>query len=191
MIDGIDLADVTHVVALGITTDGTKVPLSLREGSTENATVATALLADLVDRGLRLSEEQLYVLDGAKALRKAVRDVAGSLAVRSVLEVKAATTTRSTAPASPGAVRLSGRVGGWRRGGRRRGREFCLSRLSDSNRVDLRRAARHSSGRVGGLRLARLTFEQDWAPTCLPGSSSLPVAVRIAAGRQTLGLPVA
>jgi putative transposase len=81
LIDGIDLADVTHVVALGITTDGTKVPLSLREGSTENATVATALLADLVDRGLRLSEEQLYVLDGAKALRKAVRDVAGPRAL--------------------------------------------------------------------------------------------------------------
>jgi putative transposase len=81
MIDGIDLADVTHVVALGITADGTKVPLSLREGSTENATVATALLADLVDRGLRLSEEQLYVLDGAKALRKAVRDVAGPRAL--------------------------------------------------------------------------------------------------------------
>jgi putative transposase len=81
MIDGIDLADVTHVVALGITTDGTKIPLSLREGSTENATVATALLADLVDRGLRLGEEQLYVLDGAKALRKAVRDVAGPKAL--------------------------------------------------------------------------------------------------------------
>ncbi|HEU4726924.1 MAG TPA: IS256 family transposase [Kofleriaceae bacterium] len=81
MIDGIDLADVTHVVALGITPDGTKVPLSLREGSTENATVATALLADLVDRGLRLSDEQLYVLDGAKALRKAVRDVAGQRAL--------------------------------------------------------------------------------------------------------------
>ena len=81
MIDGIDLAEVTHVVALGITTDGTKVPLSLREGSTENATVATALLSDLVDRGLRLSEEQLYVLDGAKALRKAVRDVAGPRAL--------------------------------------------------------------------------------------------------------------
>ena len=81
MIDGIDLADVTHVVALGISTDGRKVPLSLREGSTENATVATALLADLVDRGLRLSEEQLYVLDGAKALRKAVRDVAGHRAL--------------------------------------------------------------------------------------------------------------
>jgi putative transposase len=77
MIDGIELAGMTHVVALGITPDGTKVPLSLREGSTENATVATALLADLVDRGLALDERQLFVLDGAKALRKAVRDVAG------------------------------------------------------------------------------------------------------------------
>ena len=80
MIDGIELAGMTHVVALGITADGTKVPLSLREGSTENATVATALLADLVDRGLRLHEGQLFVLDGAKALRKAVRDVAGARA---------------------------------------------------------------------------------------------------------------
>jgi putative transposase len=80
MIDGIELAGMTHVVALGLTPDGTKLPLSLREGSTENATVATALLADLVDRGLRLHEEQLFVLDGAKALRKAVRDVVGTRA---------------------------------------------------------------------------------------------------------------
>jgi putative transposase len=80
MIDGLELAGMTHVVALGITPDGTKVPLSLREGSTENATVATALLSDLTDRGLRLHDEQLFVLDGAKALRKAVRDVAGAKA---------------------------------------------------------------------------------------------------------------
>src|SRR5712691_5188933 len=80
MIDGLELAGSTHVAALGITTDGTKVPLSLREGSTENATVATALLSDLADRGLRLHEEQLFVLDGAKALSKAVRDVAGARA---------------------------------------------------------------------------------------------------------------
>ena len=80
-IDGIDLADMTNVVALAITTDGTKVPLSLREGSTENATVVTALLSDLADRGLALSDEVLYVLDGAKALRKAVRDVAGPRAL--------------------------------------------------------------------------------------------------------------
>ena len=81
MIDGIELAGMTHVVALGITVDGTKVPLSLREGSTENATVATALLTDLTNRGLRLGEQQLFVLDGAKALRKAVRDVAGTRAL--------------------------------------------------------------------------------------------------------------
>jgi len=80
MIDGLELAGMTHVVALGITPDGSKVPLSLREGSTENATVATALLSDLVERGLRLHEQQLFVLDGAKALRKAVRDVAGARA---------------------------------------------------------------------------------------------------------------
>jgi transposase-like protein len=61
MIDGIELAGATHVVALGITPDGTKLPLSLREGSTENATIATALLSDLVDRGLALHEQLLLV----------------------------------------------------------------------------------------------------------------------------------
>ena len=59
-----------------------KVPLSLREGSTENTTVVTALLADLVDRGLRLTDQQLYVPGGAKALRKAVRDLAGQAVER-------------------------------------------------------------------------------------------------------------
>ena len=54
-----------------------KIPLGLWEGSTENATVATALLSDLVDRGLDVEQGVLCVLDGAKALRKAVRDVLG------------------------------------------------------------------------------------------------------------------
>jgi len=77
MVDGIELKGRTNVVALGITTDGVKIPLGLWEGSTENATVATALLADLVDRGLDTEQGVLVVLDGAKALRKAVRDVLG------------------------------------------------------------------------------------------------------------------
>jgi putative transposase len=77
MIDGIDLKGRTNVVALGITSDGVKIPLGLWEGSTENATVATALLSDLVDRGLDTEQGVLCVLDGAKALRKAVRDVLG------------------------------------------------------------------------------------------------------------------
>jgi putative transposase len=78
MIDGIELKGRTNVVALGITTDGVKIPLGLWEGSTENATVATSLLADLVDRGLDTEQGVLAVLDGAKALRKAVKDVLGT-----------------------------------------------------------------------------------------------------------------
>jgi putative transposase len=77
MVDGIDLKGRTNVVALGITTDGVKIPLGLWEGSTENAAVATALLSDLVERGLDVEQGVLCVLDGAKALRKAVRDVLG------------------------------------------------------------------------------------------------------------------
>jgi transposase-like protein len=77
MVDGIDLKGRTNVVALGVTTDGVKIPLGLWEGSTENAAVATALLSDLVERGLDVEQGVLCVLDGAKALRKAVRDVLG------------------------------------------------------------------------------------------------------------------
>jgi transposase-like protein len=77
MIDGIDLKGRTNIVALGITTDGVKIGLGLWEGSTENATVATALLSNLVDRGLDVEQGVLCVLDGAKALHKAVRDVLG------------------------------------------------------------------------------------------------------------------
>src|ERR671936_2946293 len=75
MLDGIELKGRCCVVALGITTDGVKIPLGLWDGSTENATVATTLLANLVDRGLDVEQGVLVVIDGAKALRKAVRDV--------------------------------------------------------------------------------------------------------------------
>jgi putative transposase len=81
MIDGLDLDERCNVVALGITRDGTKVPLGLWEGSTENATVASALRADLQDRGLDVSAGVLVVIDGAKALAKAVRQVLGAGAV--------------------------------------------------------------------------------------------------------------
>ena len=82
MIDGICLKERTTVVALGITTNGVKVPLGLWDGSTENATVATALLSDLVDRGLDVEQGVLVVLDGSKALRKAVCDVLGPVPVQ-------------------------------------------------------------------------------------------------------------
>jgi transposase-like protein len=77
MLDGIELKGRCCVVALGVDTDGIKHPLGLWDGSTENATVATTLLANLVERGLDVEQGVLVVIDGAKALRKAVRDVLG------------------------------------------------------------------------------------------------------------------
>ena len=74
-LDGLEIAERTHVVALGISTDGVKIPLGLWEGSTENATLARTLLADLVDRGLDPEQAILFVIDGGKALRKAINDV--------------------------------------------------------------------------------------------------------------------
>ena len=81
MLDGLEIAERTHVVALGITTEGVKIPLGLWEGSTENATLARALLADLVDRGLDPGQAILFVIDGGKALRRAIRDVFGEHAL--------------------------------------------------------------------------------------------------------------
>ena len=77
MLDGIELKGRCCVVALGIDVEGVKHPLGLWDGSTENATVATTLLANLVERGLDTEQGVLVVIDGAKALRKAVRDVLG------------------------------------------------------------------------------------------------------------------
>jgi putative transposase len=81
MLDGLKVADRTHVVALGISTEGVKISLGLWEGSTENATLAGMLLADLVDRGLDPDQAILFVIDGGKALRKAIRDVFGEHAL--------------------------------------------------------------------------------------------------------------
>jgi len=81
MLDGLEIADRTHVVALGISTEGVKLPLGLWEGSTENATLVSMLLADLVDRGLDPDQAILFVIDGGKALRKAIKDVFGEHAL--------------------------------------------------------------------------------------------------------------
>ncbi len=81
MLDGLEIAERTHVVALGITTEGVKIPLGLWEGSTENATLARTLLADLVDRGLDPEQAILFVIDGGKALRRAIKDVFGEHAL--------------------------------------------------------------------------------------------------------------
>lgn len=81
MIDGVHFAGQACVVALVVTADGTKVPVGLRLGDTENKTVVTALLADLAARGLDPSGGLLVVTDGAKALATGARAVFGDLAL--------------------------------------------------------------------------------------------------------------
>jgi len=81
MIDGIAFRDHCVLLALGVATDGAKHVLGLWEGSTEHSAVAKALLRDLIERGLATDRALLFVIDGSKALRKAVRDVFGGLAL--------------------------------------------------------------------------------------------------------------
>ncbi len=81
MVDGVVFADQCCVVALAICADGTKVPVGLWLGDTENTTVVTHLLADLVDRGLSAAGGVLVVIDGAKALVRAVHKVFGDHAL--------------------------------------------------------------------------------------------------------------
>ena len=75
MLDGVHFGEHVCVVALGIGIDGTKHPLALVEGDTENATVVTDLLVGLRERGLDVTRPILVVIDGAKALRAAVTRV--------------------------------------------------------------------------------------------------------------------
>ena len=75
MIDGVHFAEYLCVVALGIDIDGTKHPLGLVEGSTENTTVVKDLLTGLRERGLDTTRPILAVLDGAKALAAGVHEV--------------------------------------------------------------------------------------------------------------------
>jgi putative transposase len=81
MVDGVHFAEACCVVALAITADGTKVPVGLWLGDTENTTVVTHLLADLVGRGLDTSGGLVVVIDGAKALAAGVRKVFGDQAL--------------------------------------------------------------------------------------------------------------
>ena len=81
MIDGIYVGEHVVLVALGIDETGKKHILGLDEGATENATVCTGLLADLVARGIDPKRGTLFVIDGSKALHKAIRATFGTCAV--------------------------------------------------------------------------------------------------------------
>lgn len=80
-LDGIQFGAYHVLVAIGVDAGGRKHVLGLRDGASENATVATALLEDLVARGLCPTRRRLFVIDGAKALRKAIEQVFGRQAL--------------------------------------------------------------------------------------------------------------
>jgi putative transposase len=81
MIDGLELGKMTILAAMGIDSDGKKRVLGVAEGGSENSTVVKGLLEDLISRGLDASCPRLYVLDGGKALHKAVTDTFGKAAL--------------------------------------------------------------------------------------------------------------
>ena len=81
MIDGIHFRERVILVALGIDGQGDKHVLGLREGSTESTRVVRSLLSDLVERGLDADRARLWVIDGGKALRRAIIDCFGALAL--------------------------------------------------------------------------------------------------------------
>jgi transposase-like protein len=81
MLDGLQIARHTVVVALGILSDGGKVVLGLWQGSSENAALCTSLLQDLLERGLKINGRVLCVIDGGRGLRKALADVLGDIAM--------------------------------------------------------------------------------------------------------------
>ncbi|TFG61680.1 MAG: IS256 family transposase [Gemmatimonadales bacterium] len=80
-IDGLHFRDHVILLVLGVDSKGVKHVLGLREGTTENATVCKALLADLRQRGLDLDCPALFIIDGGTGLRKAIREACGDVAL--------------------------------------------------------------------------------------------------------------
>jgi transposase-like protein len=77
-IDGLVFGDYTMIGAVGVDSEGNKHVLGIREGATENSTVITELLEDIVSRGVDPKRKMLFVIDGSKALRAAINVVFGS-----------------------------------------------------------------------------------------------------------------
>jgi putative transposase len=80
-IDGLHFREHVVLVALGLDVEGQKHILGIREGATENEIACTGLLGDLVVRGLRPDRTRLFVIDGAKGLRRSVTNVFGDRAL--------------------------------------------------------------------------------------------------------------
>ena len=81
MVDGTGLGDHLLLVALGVEADGTKHVLGVAEGTTESARVCVALFRNLIDRGLVVERARLFVVDGGRGIRSAIRTTFGGWAL--------------------------------------------------------------------------------------------------------------
>ena len=81
LLDGKEFGDTTIITALGVDAAGTKHILGLWPGATENSDVCGSLLDDMIERGLSVGTQYLFVIDGAKALKKAIKDRFGTVAL--------------------------------------------------------------------------------------------------------------
>jgi putative transposase len=88
MVDGVGFGERTVVAALGITTKGQKLILGLREGETENWEIVRDLFESLIARGLRHDQKMLFVIDGGKALKKAILKIFGSMPIQRCIRHK-------------------------------------------------------------------------------------------------------
>lgn len=80
-VDGKELAKQQMIIALGVTIEGYKVPLGVIQTTTENSKSISELFRDLINRGLKYDNGLLFIIDGAKGLRKAILDVFGEKAI--------------------------------------------------------------------------------------------------------------
>jgi putative transposase len=80
IVDGTIFQGEHMIVAIGIDRFGHKIVLGIRQGSTENATVVGGLLGELAERGVDFNQPRLYVIDGSKAIRRAISNFAGDAA---------------------------------------------------------------------------------------------------------------
>jgi putative transposase len=100
MLDGVQIAEHTCVVALGIRADGSKLALGTWEGATENKAVCARGLGDLAARGLRADDGLLVVIDGSKALRAACVTPSASEWRSSAVASTSSATSSATCPSA-------------------------------------------------------------------------------------------
>ena len=152
-IDGKVFREHCIVIALGIDTEGRKHVLGLREGATETAAVSTALLNDLVTRGLPSERAMLFLVDGAAALRRAISDVYGSLGVVQRCQFPQVSERAGARAGAAARQRRAGvahgvgpAVGGERETGSRALGPLARGRVSRRRGIHPRRAGRNADG---------------------------------------------